>query len=342
MVQVIKNISKKLLNRLHRLLIGYMRITGAKIEYTSNLSKFFKNDAPLMIKDSLGNSWWVGYYLSKCGIPCECFIDDGILKEGTQCNGINILSSSALSGFNGGVLRFVFADNNLTIGVLRLSRLSRKYKVSILCTSPHFKNNKKNEYNINRFLGFFRQRLIQGEVPTIFSNDCTAGRVYEALGVTPITPTINVLIEDDDYATFCENIDKYIDLQMIRSEDIRIYCPLYYPYDRDRESGVIDDIRVVFSHNLNNDDVVAQWNQRKRFINKRKYVFIYSDYQRAGSISFAKRFFEIKGNKLYISHNGVINTSDVDCVITWNTNWFFETNIPIELHFDLVGWINSL
>lgn len=342
MVESLKVIIKNWLSNIQGICIWCLKLLGAKIEYTQNINRFFKSETPLMILKSLGNSYWIGFYFDKCEIECVCYLDNNTSRDNPICNGIKVLNTTILKEYKNRSIRVVFADFHKNSGILQLARLSRKYKVAIECISPHFKNDKKNEYNINRFLGFFRKKLLKGDIPTIFSNDCTAGRIYEALGVAPITPTINVLIYDDDYLKFCKNPEKYLKMDMVRGGIIRAHYPVYYKYDLDRETGILDDVNVVFSHNFNNDDIVFQWNQRKRFINYNKTIFIYSDYQQCGKYEFAKEFFELSQNKLYMAGNGVLCGDNMSDLLLWDTNYFFEIYQPIELHFDLIGWVNNI
>ena len=52
------------------------------ITTTNNVKKFFENETGKIIIYGAGkNGHWVGYYMNKCNIPFECYID----KNAVSC-----------------------------------------------------------------------------------------------------------------------------------------------------------------------------------------------------------------------------------------------------------------
>ena len=53
---------------------------------------------------------------------------------------------------------------------------------------------------------------------TIFSNDCFAGQVYHIMGKQFKSPTVNCFIRPIDFVKFLENVDWYLNQELIEVE----------------------------------------------------------------------------------------------------------------------------
>ena len=82
-----------------------------------------------------------------------------------------------------------------------IRELEMKCNIDWVCLLPVWRNGADDYFSANRLLGFFRRKALEKKgksMPTLISNDCIAGRIYEALGIyggdgSCFSPTINVL-----------------------------------------------------------------------------------------------------------------------------------------------------
>lgn len=104
-------------------------------------------------------------------------------------------------------------------------------------------------------------RLFQN-CPTIISNNCWGGIVYNTLGMECISPFKNLFLEDSDYLKLLDNLELYLKNDLIFSS-----------YGRDVHSGAVYpimklmDIHIHFNHSTSIEDAVRDWNRRVKKVN---------------------------------------------------------------------------
>ena len=227
-----------------------------------------------------------------------------------------------------------------TIDLLQIK--AQQYDLNISCLIPIYKTSlKAQEYNINRMLGYFRRKFLNGEVPTILSNDCSAGRFYEFLGLENISPTCNVFLNYEDFLKLCSNPLYYFDkpLENLHYSRFFIGHPNVVPHDGDI-AFYCDDIEILFVHDKNPDIVKERWDYNRTHYNKNRFMYLLA--RRLGGISQddLEKFFQLDGNKLILSPSLYEISKLKNCgALEWNM--IYELDRVIENSFDLVGWFNE-
>ena len=200
---------------------------------------------------------------------------------------------------------------------------------------------KPQEYNINRMLGYFRRKILKGNVPTILSNDCSAARFYEFLGLENISPTYNVFLNYEDFLKMCLNPLHYFDKPLENMHYVRFFVspPNSAPHDGSL-AFYCDDIEIIFVHYKNPDIVKELWNYNRTHINPNRFMYLLA--RRLGGISQdnLEKFFQLEGNKLILSPSLYELSKLKNCgALEWDM--IYALDRVIENSFDLVGWFNG-
>lgn len=108
-----------------------------------------------------------------------------------------------------------------------------------------------------RYLRCFNNNL----TPTIISNNCWCGGIYEDLGLEYMSPTVGLYLNAPCYIKFISNLRYYIDLDLKFTHISRYNGRCEYPI------GLLDDIEIHFLHYKSEKDAYDKWNRRKQRIN---------------------------------------------------------------------------
>lgn len=138
---------------------------------------------------------------------------------------------------------------------------------------------KKVRLEINKFNSKKRSKKILKQNPTIISNNCYAGIIYEYLGLPFSSPTIGLLIYPGDYIKFCSNFDYYISkrLRFINFNDSHNKEEMIKRNQQNSIIGILDDVEIVFLHYKTKDEAFNKWNRRCKRINKKCLIFKFND-----------------------------------------------------------------
>lgn len=106
---------------------------------------------------------------------------------------------------------------------------------------------------------------------TIISNNCLGASIYHDLGLRFESPTINLQILPEQYSKFCNNLQHYVqvDLIEIRPEDFNQYQKdiVFHMFGKiptdEFPYGLLDDVLVVFQHYKTFEDAKQSWNRRR-------------------------------------------------------------------------------
>ena len=124
---------------------------------------------------------------------------------------------------------------------------------------------------------------------TLLTPNCMAGLIYHRLGEQFCSPTIDLNMQNSDFLKFVNNIDYYINQNLIE----------YKPSNEKYPIGILkgdteeNDIRINFIHYVSFEDAKEKWERRKKRIHKdNMYVImcdiddIYEeDYRKVGYLS---------------------------------------------------------
>lgn len=123
-------------------------------------------------------------------------------------------------------------------------------------------------------LGFTFTKYIEliNQKPTFISNNCTAGIIYNLIGMRFTSPIINMYIKDDDYFKLIDNftasMESEIELTGINYDSgTQLKYPIY----------TISDTGIELNMNHYSDFNVAKekWKERKSRINYDNLIFIF-------------------------------------------------------------------
>lgn len=107
-----------------------------------------------------------------------------------------------------------------------------------------------------------RKRLTNSTV-SIITNHCMGGFMYHDLGLQFSSPTINLKILPDDFIEFVENLDYYLQQEIIECKDIESTCPVgMIPF---KNGG--GNIHIYFVHYKTFDNGVQKWKSRTKRVN---------------------------------------------------------------------------
>ena len=132
---------------------------------------------------------------------------------------------------------------------------------------------------INRIGSRKRAGKIRKQNPTIISNNCYAGIVYEHLGIKFSSPTIGLYFYADEYIKFCKKFDYYIekDLKFITYKESKYKNELIKRKEQNVVIGKLDDVEIVFLHYKNEKEAKEKWNRRCKRINRDCLIFKFCD-----------------------------------------------------------------
>lgn len=120
-----------------------------------------------------------------------------------------------------------------------------------------------NGYDIKKAIR--AKKLKEGnEDLTIISNTCTAGFLYNMLGIQYNSPTIWMFFKDEDYIKFVKNMKEYLNYDLELYFDERLGYPV----------GKLKDINIYFNHYKSCEDAYEKFNLRKKRINYERLMFV--------------------------------------------------------------------
>ena len=320
---------------------------------TKDLKSFIEecNDE-IMIYGAGNSGYWTGYYMNLCQVNFSCYLDKGIKVEGTLLNGKPILSPlNKLKEYDGKRIRIFVSVEQYQSAIYDLLELSQEYDFYAQCYIPlayvikgGAERKEEESYAINAALGYFRKQQFNGSIPTILSNDCTAGGIYRTLGLPMISPTINVGILDNDFIKLCQNPKHYFDIELDSFEMGRL---AYYvdggPMSADLPCSKIDDITVYWAHSDPDGRFLERWNIMRKKVNYDNMIFCMNSTRIEISYGVWRQFSMLKQRHLAIMRHNRYATAinGGDAVIANGKFPFWRMDTPIENHFDILGWINE-
>lgn len=128
---------------------------------------------------------------------------------------------------------------------------------------------KKIRLRINRIWANNRKEKLMIKNPTIISNNCYAGIIYEYLGIPFYSPTIGLYFFAKDYIKFIKNLKHYINSKLIfiKPNESKYYDELVKKSHENSIVGKIDDVEIIFLHYKTAKEALDKWNRRCKRIN---------------------------------------------------------------------------
>ncbi len=316
------------------------------IQVTNNVKDFLEKEEGEIFIYGAGNAgYWVGYYMNRCGYAFSGYLDKRIDHEGALYNGKPIYLNKKLldAEYKDRSLRIIVASQYYDQIVSELLWMDKFHKLNALCLIPRYTypTIKGEGYNINHFLAFFRRKLFKGETPTIISNSCMAGLIYDMFDMVMLSPMINTAIEDaEKFTKLCKNLRRYMEIEM---GDLFWKRPFGNPaFMEDTPCGRIGDIEIFFAHVDSMNGLKERWDLMRKRINWNRVIYVMTEKQNHRNASFRalKEFMRLDGEKLFInSRNAYPVGNGIECVYCSEEN-FANKHTAIENYFDILGWMN--
>lgn len=325
--------------------------------FTKNIKNFIEDsDEEIMIYGAGNAGYWVGYYMNLCHIDFSCYLDKTVEIEGTLYNGkpifsptrkLSTLVQDGRLGAEKRKVRIFISIAQYQSAVYDLTELAQKYNLEILCLIPlSYKivdKERKEQYAINVVLSYFRKKLFKGDIPTIISNDCMAGTIYQMLGLPMISPTINVGFLDEDYIKLCRNPKHYFDIEVSYFEMGRMTFFLNgVAQTIDMPCSKVDDITIYWGHTEPDGSFLKRWNIMRKRVNYNNLIFCMSNSRLEPSRSVWKSFSMLEQKHVAFRYcDKYITTMDENTVIVPPSMLLWNMEAPIENCFDILGWMNE-
>lgn len=125
---------------------------------------------------------------------------------------------------------------------------------------------------------------------TILSQNQIGGMIYNDMKQPQLSPTIDTIISSTDFIKFINNLDYYLNQEII-FEEIKDY-PI----------GKLDDIYIHFINYKTIQDANQKWHQRKKKINFDKMIVVMSDQENFDENNF-EEFKKITYPKILLTTN---------------------------------------
>ena len=174
---------------------------------------------------------------------------------------------------------------------------------------------------------------------TILSSNCTGGIIYHELGLSFLSPTINIRIPSNDFVRFILNAEEYLKKELV-----------FFQSDEDCPAAYLGDIPIYFVHYKTEEESRNKWEERKKRINWGNVYVILNDrdgvthedilaLQKANyrnMVVFTSKQYEDCPNSFYMSQfAGQPEVGYTLGHIPRTGEWYFEH------YFDYVAWLNS-
>lgn len=131
----------------------------------------------------------------------------------------------------------------------------------------------------------------------IISSNCIGGVVYNELGMKFTSPTINLYFEPEDFLKFVENIQFYLNEELIFENNLNYNFPV----------AKLNDIHIYFMHYNTKEEAVKKWSARKKRIDLNNIYIVMTD-KGIKDKSLFERFEKLPyKNKILFTHNKMNN-----------------------------------
>ena len=174
---------------------------------------------------------------------------------------------------------------------------------------------------------------------TIIGSNCTGAFMYYDLGLKYLTPTVNLMIEMNDFVKMAGNLEWYMKQELVEGTEEE-KCPV----------GLLGDIKIHFIHYKSFAEGAAKWEERKQRI-RWDNLFIVGSEKDGCTYETIKKFDELPyENKVIFTHveypefpsayciRGFEDRKEVGVVIDYRDQFLRRRYLDL---FDYVGFLNG-
>lgn len=106
----------------------------------------------------------------------------------------------------------------------------------------------------------YKRRGLKNKNVSIFCNNCAGACIAHDLNLQFRSPFVNLWLYPKDYIKFCENIEYYIEKELVFTDPNK--------HGVDYPVALLGDICIFFQHYHSEEEAKECWNKRKKRINK--------------------------------------------------------------------------
>ena len=181
-----------------------------------------------------------------------------------------------------------------------------------------------------------RSRLSNQNV-TILASNCNGTIMYHDLDLPYLSPTINLWFKDLDFVKMMENLEWYMNGQIIEVTD----------KEEDYPVGMLHDIKIYFRHYDSFEEAVSKWEERKKRIRWNNLFIVGSCWN--GDYEVIQRFEQLPyKNKVIFSPIPYPEFQSVYYVKKFKRRWGVMTDFKDQFlkrryldDFDYVAFLNQ-
>lgn len=148
-------------------------------------------------------------------------------------------------------------------------------------------NKKIIDSKVLNIIGFSFTKYVKlvNQNPTFISNNCTAGIIYNLLGMRFTSPLINMFVKDDDYFSLIENFKQNMESEILLTGiNYDSGTQLKYPVYTIRNTG----IKLYMNHYGDFSVAKEKWDIRKTRINYDNIIYIFKAENQESANKFSK------------------------------------------------------
>lgn len=196
-----------------------------------------------------------------------------------------------------------------------------------------------NLFDICRNFKNIKKRIkLKNKDVTILCSDCIGGVIYSDLNIRFNSPTINLYMIPSDFIKFCENLDFYLNCELIEiKNDVHFV-------------GRLSDIEIHFLHYKSFEEARLKWYERSKRINKDNICLILtckdkyklSDIQKFNQLKYRNKVVFVPQKYNHFNNSYFIKNSEENLNIKFlgtKANHFGKKLID---DFDIVTFLNDI
>ena len=114
------------------------------------------------------------------------------------------------------------------------------------------------------------QKRLENRDMTLLIPNCAGGHIFHDLNLRFMSPTINLMMYQNEFLQFVLNLDKYLskDLVFYKHDEFEFPCAVL------KVKG-LPDVHIHFTYYSSESEAAEKWNSRKERINKdNMFVFL--------------------------------------------------------------------
>lgn len=204
---------------------------------------------------------------------------------------------------------------------------------------------------LNRILVYKYRFKIKNKDFTIISQNCAGGIIYHKLGMRMDSPTINTVLEGENFVKFVENFEYYITLEPVKAKDSyvdvanNVVCHYFS----------LGDITIKCFHEKTYEIAIEKWKRRIERVHQDNIFVIANTWDLQGKKELVDRICNCKYPSVVLSYGESYNQDN--CIRFIGDEYYLDNNgvlkpdifhvgsksclSPFEKRFDFVSFLNG-